>query len=82
MSCFNSNDERTSRSETALGFGVFDHSQLHAVFCGGRGGIVAGVALIDIGQFRVFVGDFLRNFGQRLDLCAVLFVGLRHMQRQ
>ena len=63
-------DDPSSREqhESAFGFGMLNHFQLNAVLFRGLGGVFAGIALIDIGQFHMFAGDLLYRFGQRLNL--------------
>ena len=60
---------------------MFDNLQLYAMFCRGRGSVVIGVALIDIGQLHVLASNFLYGLSQRLDLGTILLVGCGHMQR-
>ena len=68
--------------EAALGLGQLDHLQLDAVR-GGRGRwLLAGVALVDVGQLDVLAGHRLHRCGQRRHLRALLLVGGRHQQRQ
>ena len=61
---------------------MFDHLQPHTVLGSGLLRVFTCVSLIDIGQFDVLTGNFLYPFSQRLDLRAVLFVGLRNVQGQ
>jgi hypothetical protein len=55
------------QDEAAFGLGVFDHLQLNAVLGRGIGCGLAGVSLIDIGQFQAAVGDLLElgNIGKK-----------------
>ncbi len=50
---------------------MLDDLQADAVLAGGFGGVLTGVALIDVGQHHAFPCYLLRLFGQRRNLLAV-----------
>ena len=66
----------------ALGLGEFDDQQFDGVLGCRLGGLLARVALIDIGQIDAALGGFLHLPGQFADLCSLLFVGGCDQQRQ
>ena len=61
---------------------MLDDLQPDAMLLRGFGGVLSGIALVDIGQFHALARHLLHLFGQRSDLGAISLIGRRHLQRQ
>ena len=61
--------------EASLGHGVFDDFEPDAMLLGRVCGVVAGIALIDVGEFDRVARNLLHLLGQDGDLGSVAGVG-------
>ncbi len=68
--------------ETFLGVGQLDNFQANALFGSRLSRVVTGIALVHKGDFDGLAGRLLNFLRQLRDLCAVLFIGGGHVQRQ
>lgn len=68
------------RHEAPLGGRQLDHFELDAVLGGRRGGLLARVTLIEIGDLDRLTRLGLHTPGEFSDLSAVLFIGRTHAQ--
>ncbi len=72
---------RGSRTEPRLASGEFDDLRFDSLREGGLGWLLAGIALVDIGEIDTVTGGGLRGLRQATDLGEVVRVGRRDMQR-